>query len=102
VLTGKLDDGTAGLWAIKARGGIAIVQSLQEAEHLSMPENASRHVKIDYTLKIAEMPAVLASLEERSSGGECRGILPGSRRHPAIIAAGQRAGAGSYAEPGAP
>jgi two-component system, chemotaxis family, protein-glutamate methylesterase/glutaminase len=62
VLTGMLDDGTAGLWTIKDRGGLTIVQSPEEAPHPSMPESALRHVQVDHVLKIAEIPAVLASL----------------------------------------
>ena len=62
VLTGMLDDGTAGLWAIKDRGGLAIVQSPEEAPYPSMPESALRHVQIDHVLKLAEIPAALASL----------------------------------------
>jgi two-component system chemotaxis response regulator CheB len=62
LLTGLLDDGTAGLWAIKDRGGSAIVQSPAEAVHPSMPRSALRHVKVDYTLEIADIPNVLRSL----------------------------------------
>jgi two-component system chemotaxis response regulator CheB len=62
VLTGLLDDGTAGLWAIKDRGGIAIVQSPREAEYPSMPESAKKHVKVDYVLTLAEIPEVLRKL----------------------------------------
>lgn len=62
VLTGLLDDGTAGLWAIKDRGGIAIVQSPQEAAYPSMPQSALRHVSVDYTLEIGDIPNVLGSL----------------------------------------
>jgi two-component system, chemotaxis family, protein-glutamate methylesterase/glutaminase len=62
VLSGMLDDGTAGLWAIKDRGGIAMVQSPAEALYPSMPQSALEHVAVDYVLPVAEMPAVLAEL----------------------------------------
>ena len=57
-----LGDGTSGLWSIKDRGGIAIVQSPDEACEPGMPQSALGHVNVDYTLRIAEMPAVLDSL----------------------------------------
>lgn len=62
VLTGQLDDGTAGLWTIKDRGGIAIVQSPQEAQYPSMPSSARAHVDVDYTLSLADMPNILVAL----------------------------------------
>jgi two-component system, chemotaxis family, protein-glutamate methylesterase/glutaminase len=62
VLTGLLDDGTAGLWAIKDRGGIAIVQSPDEAAYPSMPRSALTHVEVDYSLTISEIAAVLPRL----------------------------------------
>jgi chemotaxis response regulator CheB len=40
VLSGELDDGTRGLAAIKAAGGIALVQSPTDALAKSMPQNA--------------------------------------------------------------
>lgn len=60
ILTGTLDDGTAGLWAVKDRGGIAIVQSPSEAVFSSMPESALRHVAADAVLPILDMPAAIA------------------------------------------
>lgn len=62
ILTGNLDDGTAGLWAIKDRGGIAMVQSPQEARYPSMPTSARKHVRVDYTLPLDDIPNVLRSL----------------------------------------
>ena len=47
VLSGMLDDGTAGLWAIKHRGGKALVQDPEEAMHAPMPESAIEHVQVD-------------------------------------------------------
>ena len=62
VLSGGLDDGTAGLWTIKSRGGIAIVQEPAEAEVSSMPENALAAVAVDYRVTIAELAPLLVRL----------------------------------------
>jgi two-component system chemotaxis response regulator CheB len=62
VLSGALDDGTAGLWAIKDRGGLAVVQSPEDAQYSSMPENALQHVRVDYTVSVADMPELISRL----------------------------------------
>ncbi len=61
VLTGALDDGTAGLWAIKDRGGIALVQDPGDAEHRSMPESALRHVEVDRAVPVSAMADEIVS-----------------------------------------
>lgn len=48
VLTGALDDGTAGLWQIKDRKGLAFVQDPGEAHYSSMPISAIEHVEVDH------------------------------------------------------
>ncbi|MBB5222837.1 two-component system chemotaxis response regulator CheB [Amaricoccus macauensis] len=53
VLTGALNDGTAGLVAIKRCGGIAIVQDPSEADFPEMPLSALRHVEVDACLPLA-------------------------------------------------
>src|SRR5687768_11583472 len=44
VLSGLLNDGTSGLWAIKQSGGIAIIQSPDDAEYSEMPNNVKEYV----------------------------------------------------------
>jgi two-component system chemotaxis response regulator CheB len=68
VLSGTLDDGTAGLWAIKDRGGVAIVQRPAEAEYPDMPENALKHVEVDHVLSLAEMGEKLPQLVREHTG----------------------------------
>lgn len=55
VLSGSRDDGTAGLMAIKASGGTAIVQDPDEALYPAMPLSAMAHVEPDAILPIAAM-----------------------------------------------
>jgi two-component system chemotaxis response regulator CheB len=62
VLSGALDDGTAGLWAIKNYGGLAVVQDPNDAEVPSMPENAIREVATDYIVPTAQIAPLLARL----------------------------------------
>lgn len=59
ILTGMLDDGTAGLQAIKACGGMAIVQDPKEAQYSSMPESAIANVAVDRIVSLKEIPNIL-------------------------------------------
>jgi two-component system chemotaxis response regulator CheB len=62
VLTGMLDDGTAGLLAIKRRGGTALVQEPAEAAYPDMPASALRYVEVDAVVSLNELPHVLLRL----------------------------------------
>jgi len=74
ILTGLLDDGTAGLLAVKRYGGIAIVQDPEDAMHPDMPRNALTYVEPDYCLPLDEIgPALVSLIQDHSnpgSGGE--------------------------------
>ncbi|MET0398217.1 MAG: chemotaxis protein CheB [Longimicrobiaceae bacterium] len=62
VLTGRLDDGTAGLWAVKRRGGAALVQDPEEATYPSMPRSAIRYVEVDEVAPVAALAPLLTRL----------------------------------------
>jgi len=62
VLTGNLDDGAAGLFAIKQLGGLAVVQDPVEAEHPSMPRSALTYVAVDHVVRLHELAPLLVSL----------------------------------------
>lgn len=62
VLSGALDDGTAGLAAVVAWGGVAVVQDPADALYEGMPSNALAGVAIDHVVPAAEIPALLHRL----------------------------------------
>jgi two-component system chemotaxis response regulator CheB len=66
LLSGTLDDGTAGLYAIKEGGGVTIVQDPDEAIAPGMPKNALKHVQIDHCLRAQEIALLLIQLTSTS------------------------------------
>ncbi len=59
VLSGDLDDGAAGLAAIRARGGYALVQRPDDAEAPSMPRSALAAAGADAVASPDDLPQVL-------------------------------------------
>jgi len=62
ILTGNLDDGTAGLAQIKRYGGVAVVQDPEEADYPSMPKSAVENVDVDHVAPLAAIPELLVEL----------------------------------------
>ncbi|MCA1598864.1 MAG: chemotaxis protein CheB, partial [Chloroflexi bacterium] len=62
VLSGTMDDGSLGLRAIAAHGGVTIVQDPTEALFDGMPRAALRQARIEYTLAVDDIALVLARL----------------------------------------
>ena len=62
VLSGGLNDGTAGLAEIKRRGGTAVVQDPANARHSGMPRSVLDHVSVDHCVPAADMGALLSRL----------------------------------------
>lgn len=62
ILTGGLNDGTAGLFEVKAKGGTAIVQSPSDASSAAMPQSALANVEVDYVLPAADIGHRLTAL----------------------------------------
>lgn len=72
ILTGAMDDGTAGLAAIKACGGSAVVQDPDEALAPDMALSAIDTVEVDHVVRLAEMPLVLERLIDAQQAGATR------------------------------
>lgn len=62
ILSGSLDDGTSGLEAVKAGGGLAVVQRPTDALTAEMPQSAIDHVDVDHVVSAAEMGGLLDRL----------------------------------------
>jgi two-component system CheB/CheR fusion protein len=59
VLSGSGTDGSAGLRAIRAAGGLVIVQAPEEAGHDGMPRSAMATGLVDFVLPVAEIGEAL-------------------------------------------
>jgi two-component system, chemotaxis family, protein-glutamate methylesterase/glutaminase len=62
VLSGTLDDGTAGLLYINRHGGVTIAQDPEEAMYPGMPRSAIENVAIDHVLAVRDMGPVVLDL----------------------------------------
>jgi len=84
VLTGMLDDGTAGLTAIKKCGGITVVQDPKDAAYPEMPQSALNNLKVEHCVPVAEMGRLLEKLTHEPPGKDKS--IPQALRTEAVIA----------------
>jgi len=62
VLSGSLDDGTAGMIAVRSRGGLGVVQDPDDAMYPSMPRHALEIAGADHVVPAEKMTTLLSEL----------------------------------------
>lgn len=83
VLSGTMDDGSAGLVAIKQRGGLAVVQDPSSAEQPSMPQSALEQVDVDFCVPVEDLGELLSRIVGQAPPAE-RPVPESLRREVAI------------------
>jgi two-component system chemotaxis response regulator CheB len=68
VLSGLLNDGAAGLYAIKEAGGLTVVQHPLDAEAPEMPRAALETVEVDHVASTEDLAGLLTALVEEPAG----------------------------------
>jgi two-component system chemotaxis response regulator CheB len=80
VLTGRLNDGTSGLWSMKEMGGTTIVQQPDDALFAEMPTSVLRHVEVDHIAPLSEIGPLLVSLTGKPAAQPLNGNAPVKQR----------------------
>jgi two-component system chemotaxis response regulator CheB len=68
LLTGALDDGTAGLIAVQRCGGVTLVQDPSDAAYPGMPQSALDNLDVDFCVPLAAMGPLLVRLVAKPRG----------------------------------
>jgi two-component system chemotaxis response regulator CheB len=84
ILTGLLDDGTAGIVAVKRCGGTTIVQDPDDAAYPDMPQSALNSEHVDFTVPLSKMGSLIERLVYEEPKGEVP--IPSNIRTEAEIA----------------
>lgn len=68
ILSGLLDDGTSGMWAIKRSGGTCIVQDPNQAEYPDMPLSVINTMGVDHVAALEEIGSLIAEILKNKKG----------------------------------
>jgi two-component system, chemotaxis family, protein-glutamate methylesterase/glutaminase len=102
VLSGVLDDGTAGLLAVKNRGGLAVVQHPDDALYSGMPQTAIENVAVDHVQPAADLGPLLARLAAEPLPPVAEPPVPPEMEMEADMAELELQAMQSFDRPGAP
>ncbi|HEX3951836.1 MAG TPA: chemotaxis protein CheB [Steroidobacteraceae bacterium] len=90
LLSGGLNDGAAGLAAIKTCGGLTVVQDPQDAAVPSMPRSAMNALAVDHCVPAGKLPSLLSELVQVPAGA--MPDIPSSLKLEVAIAAQEASG----------
>jgi two-component system chemotaxis response regulator CheB len=62
LMSGMMNDGSAGLWAIKTCGGVAVVQDPADARFSEMPQSAVDALPVDHCLPAGQLGTLVGNL----------------------------------------
>jgi two-component system chemotaxis response regulator CheB len=102
VLSGALDDGSAGLVAVKSRGGVAVVQDPAEALFPDMPRNAMEAAGADYCVAKTQIAPLLVRLASEKVALENSGLVTGTMKKETKIEAMDMSAIDDENRPGKP
>ena len=88
IVSGALNDGTAGLMTIKYHGGLTIVQSPSEATFSGMPASALEFVDVDNVAGVKDIAELLVQAVNLEAVGESMTVKPNEEVQTAIYEIG--------------
>ena len=68
ILSGLLDDGTSGMWAMKRSGGTCVVQDHNENEYPDTPLSVISNFEVEYVASLSEMGGLIAKIIKGKKG----------------------------------
>ena len=95
ILSGTMTDGVAGLWEVKRRGGLAIVQDPADARYPELPANALTDVEVDHRVSMREIAPILLGIATAIPEAP---LPSGSRRANLVIVEDERIVAADLAD----